>query len=299
MTAMSRDLELLVAKIQKQLAPQAEVLHNVKLDGRLTKTKRQIDVLVREKIGQYEIQIIIDCKDYKRPVDVKGVEEFEGLLRDVGAQKGVLVCPKGFTETAKTRAEGLQIDLYSPVDTDAHKWQVRVTIPAICDFRSAAMSFKFSSTAPVPFRLAGDFYSSSVIFDNKGNSLGTPLNSAMYKWNEGQYPIEPGAHERLNVFETLTVLMDNGYDPSLHMRIPADISVSLLVRQQLYVGQLPVPRISGFLDQLSGKVISNAFTIGLLDPDEVERNWLKIDAETDAPIQPVIFLRGLVGWAND
>ena len=299
MTAMSRDLELLVAKIQKQLAPQAEVLHNVKLDGRLTKTKRQIDVLVREKIGQYEIQIIIDCKDYKRPVDVKGVEEFEGLLRDVGAQKGVLVCPKGFTETAKARAEGLQIDLYSPVDTDAHKWQVRVTIPAICDFRSAAMSFQFSSTAPVPFRLAGDFYSSSEIFDSKGSSLGTPLNSALNKWNEGQYPIEPGAHENLNVFETLTVLMNNGYDPPMRMRIPADISVSLLVRRQLYVGQLPVPRISGFLDQLSGKVISNAFTIGLLDPDEVERTWLKIDAETDAPIQPVIFLRGLVGWAND
>lgn len=47
---------------------------------------------------------------------MKGVEEFEGLLRDVGAQKGVLVCPKGFTDTAKKRAEGLQIDLYSPVE---------------------------------------------------------------------------------------------------------------------------------------------------------------------------------------
>jgi hypothetical protein len=91
MTTDSLDLELLVAKIQQQLAPRAEVLHNVKLDGRLSKTKRQIDVLVRESIGQYDIQIIIDCKDYKKPVDVKGVEEFHGLFRDVGAHKGVLV----------------------------------------------------------------------------------------------------------------------------------------------------------------------------------------------------------------
>jgi hypothetical protein len=103
MTADSRDLELLVAKIQQQLAPKAEVLHDVKLDGRQSKTKRQIDVLVRENIGQYEIRIIIDCKDYKKPVDVKGVEEFYGLLHDVGAHKGVLVCPKGFSEAAKTR----------------------------------------------------------------------------------------------------------------------------------------------------------------------------------------------------
>ena len=63
---MARDsveLELLVQKIQKQLAPKSEVLHNIKLMGRRSKTKRQIDVLVREQVGQYEINIIIDCKD--------------------------------------------------------------------------------------------------------------------------------------------------------------------------------------------------------------------------------------------
>jgi hypothetical protein len=122
-----------------------------------------------------EIQIIIDCKDYNRPVDVKGVEEFDGLLRDVGAQKGVLVCPKGFTETAKARAAGLQIDLYSPVDTDAHKWQASVTIPALCDFRSAAMSFALSTTAPAPFKLFDEFYSKHIIFDSEGKPLGTAL----------------------------------------------------------------------------------------------------------------------------
>ena len=97
MTKSSVQLEQLVQKIQKQLAPQAEVLHNVKLPGRSSNEDRQIDVLVREKVGQYDINIIIECKDHKRPIDVKGVEEFAGLLNDVGAQKGVLVCPKGFS----------------------------------------------------------------------------------------------------------------------------------------------------------------------------------------------------------
>jgi hypothetical protein len=112
----STELELLVAKIQRELAPKSSVLHNVRLDGHLSGTKRQIDVLVRDKIGQYEISIIIDCKDYSKPVDVKDVEEFSGLQGDVRAQRGVLVCPKGFTKAAKTRAQSLQIDLYSPVD---------------------------------------------------------------------------------------------------------------------------------------------------------------------------------------
>lgn len=136
------------------------------------------------------------------------------------------------------------------------------------------------------------------MFDSNGNQLGTALNNALRKWNDGQFPTEVGAHEHLNIFKTLTVFMDNGYEPPLQMRVPADISVSLLVRRQLYFGQLPVPHVSGFLDQLSGKVITNAFTVGLLDPDEVERDWTKINAEADVPIKPVIVLAGLVGWAE-
>ena len=106
----SREFEQLVARIQQQLAPDADVLHDVRLEGRATKRKRQVDVLVTQQVGQYEIRIVIECKDYARPVDVKGVEAFYGLLGDVGGQKGVLVCPSGFTQTAKARAEGLQID---------------------------------------------------------------------------------------------------------------------------------------------------------------------------------------------
>jgi hypothetical protein len=127
----SRELEILVAKIQGKLAPDAQVIHDVKLMGRHSKRERQIDVLVRKKIGQYEMLIVLDCKDYSRPVDVKGIEEFHGLLTDVGAHRGALVSPRGFTETAKTRAAGLQLDLFSPIDTEPHKWQARVTAGAL------------------------------------------------------------------------------------------------------------------------------------------------------------------------
>ena len=74
----STALELLVTKIQQVFAPHATVTHDAKLVGRKSKRSRQIDVLVRDKIGQYDSMIISDCKDYNRPVDVKGVEEFWG-----------------------------------------------------------------------------------------------------------------------------------------------------------------------------------------------------------------------------
>ena len=67
MTKQSRELEILVHKIQRQLAPNTEVLHDVRLPGKFSKRDRQIDVLVRQKIGQYEMLIVLDCKDYARP----------------------------------------------------------------------------------------------------------------------------------------------------------------------------------------------------------------------------------------
>jgi hypothetical protein len=290
----SRELEILVQKIQQQLAPTAAVLHDVKLDGRRSGRKRQIDVLVREQVGQYDIKIIIDCKDYNVPIDVKDVEQFYGLFEDVGAQKGVLVCPKGFTKTAKTRAEGLQIDLYSPVDTNAHKWRVKVTIPAICDFRNVKMSFELSVSAPFSFQLMGDF-TKQMIFDNDAKELGFILDNAIKKWNTGLFPTDVGEHPNLRVFDVPETLMENGYG----LKAPVDITVSTFVERDLYFGQLPVPRISGFKDELSGLVISNAFTVGLLDPEEVERDWKKIDREEDVPLKPVISLIGTVMWGDD
>lgn len=289
-----RDLEILVAKIQEQLAPDAEVVHDAKLKGGQSKRSRQIDVLVRQKIGQYEMLIVLECKDYARPVDVKGVGQFYELMTDVGAHKGALVCPKGFTEAAKERASGWQIDLYSPVDTDAHKWQVRVTAPVVCDFRSAALSFCISSSAPKPFRLPCDFWSSVVALSEAGTALGTPSEAAIKKWNDGIYPDEPGEHRDLPIFETVQVLIDNGYGDL----IPVNLTVSLFVERQLYYGQLPITRISGFSDELSGGVITNAFTTGIFDPDEVTRSWLPIGLEAELPVRPLFGLGGRVCWSD-
>lgn len=170
MASDGKDLEILVAKIQAQLAPGASVQHDVHLPGKKSGRSRQIDVLVKQQVGQYEMTIAVDCKDYAKPVDVKGVEEFFGLIDDVGVNKGALVCPAGFTKAAKERATGYQIDLYSPVDTDPHKWQARLTIPALCDFREAAISFRVQFSAPMPMRLAGDFISSLVAYDVETNA---------------------------------------------------------------------------------------------------------------------------------
>lgn len=289
----SRDLEILVAQIQKQLSPEAEVVHNVKLPGRNSGSTRQIDVLVRQRIGQYEMNIVIDSKDYKNPVDVKGVEEFHGLIDDVGANKGVLVCPGGFTKGAKNRAAKYLIDLFRPIDTGNHKWKVGVRVPAICDFRKATISFGIEHSEPMYFSLPMNFHETLEVQAGDGSPLGKPLNAAISRWNAGNFPIDVGKHERLDLFPGGMVKVDNGQGQLTWVRI----YVSLRVSSQLFFGQVPLSKVSGFVDVKTDLLHTNGFEVDVVSPGEVFNKWQKVAETEELPAKPVLRFNGLVGWS--
>jgi hypothetical protein len=251
-------------------------------------------VLVEDRIGQYDIRIVLDCKDYKSPVDIKDVEECAGLFEDVSAQRGVIVCPAGFTKSAKAKAQQLQIDLYSPIDTDPHKWQARLKIPAICDFRQAMMSFRWETAAAAPFSLPSDFFTSAQIFDQEtGEQLGTTLSITSAEWEAGRYPTDPGTYDYIPIVNR-PLKMDNSYGTL----IPVRLSVGLIVTQYLFFGQYPIARLSGFHDRVSDGIITNAIEFGLLSLEEIH-SWKRLSNEAEAPVKPVIRLSGLYAWSDE
>ncbi|MGC2962941.1 restriction endonuclease [Paraburkholderia graminis] len=288
-----RDLEHLVANIQRKLAPEAKVEHNVKLPGRDSETERQIDVLVTQQIGQYEMKIAIDCKDYKTPVDVKGVEEFMGMVEDVGAHKGVLVCPAGFSASAKKLAKKRQIELYRPVDTGDHKWRITATIPVTFEVVTAAMSFSLSYEYPQPIAIREKFFSIDVQAPD-GTKLGTAAETAMKAWSAGRYPSEPGVYDGLAIFPIPEVLVDGQYGGL----VPVKMMLNLSVSSKMYFGQLNIDRLSGFLDEQTGLTIANSFVVGGINPDEIQSQWTRLERTEEAPIPPVLSLRGLTGFAR-
>jgi hypothetical protein len=280
---------MLIADIQQQLAPGSEVTHDVRLAGVDSGAMRQIDVLVRHHVGQYEILIVVDCKDYAQPVDVKGVEEFSGLLRDVRAHQGSIVCPKGFTRSARKLAKHLNIALYSPVDTGDHKWRTPLALPTLCDFRQASLAFKISTSAPQPFRLAYEFQSTLMVFNDAGEELGTCVQYALNRWNEGRYPTEVGVHDGVPTFGVNPVYVDNGYGT----RIPVELSLHLEVKGRRYFGYLPLQDIRGLRDEHTGEIITNAFTTGVLDAVQVENEWQRLKDGADPPSAVALTMMGL------
>jgi len=99
-----KDYEIYIHKHFKRLFPDAKISHNVSRTGIISKTKRQIDILVEGEIAGFDISIIIDCKYFSRKVDVKHVESFISFLKDLKASKGILITNKGYSKAAFNRA---------------------------------------------------------------------------------------------------------------------------------------------------------------------------------------------------
>lgn len=82
------------------------VIPNAKVYGFISKRKRQLDVLVDYRFNtNLNTRIIFDAKFRKRPIDIKEIESFEGLMKDVDAKRGIIVCSNGYTKSALRRAQ--------------------------------------------------------------------------------------------------------------------------------------------------------------------------------------------------
>jgi hypothetical protein len=102
---MWRTYEEQIAELLAALDDNAEVVHDKRVEARLSKVKRQVDVWVKGKIADVEIVIAVECKLTARPLDIGVVDEFIGKLIDLGADRGVLYSASGMTPNAAWRAE--------------------------------------------------------------------------------------------------------------------------------------------------------------------------------------------------
>lgn len=110
--------ERLVARLMSdQLSTEFCVTPNAWVRGTITGIRRQIDVLIEARHDtDNSRRIIVDAKRRKRKIDVKEVESFRGMMEDVGATHGYLVCPHGHTAAAQKRAQSAVSIRLLPLD---------------------------------------------------------------------------------------------------------------------------------------------------------------------------------------
>lgn len=120
--------ERLIARlVVNQIGSGLCVTPNVRVRGKVSGTIRQLDVVIENRHDRDDLRrIVVDAKARRRKIDVKDVESFLGLMHDVEATHGYLVCPAGYTKAAEHRAQsGISLRLI-PLDRigdfDPSKW---------------------------------------------------------------------------------------------------------------------------------------------------------------------------------
>ncbi len=117
-----KEFEAIVDRLQRAFNKAGTVTRDEKLKGNGSGRARQIDICIRTTIGTENVLIIVECKKWNRKVDVQAVEAFAMVIKDVGAQIGVMVSTAGFSKAAYQRAEGENISLYKYKDTLNETW---------------------------------------------------------------------------------------------------------------------------------------------------------------------------------
>ncbi|WED44610.1 restriction endonuclease [Legionella cardiaca] len=271
--------EDLVAKVQADLAPEATIKLDQKIVGRISRRKRQIDILVQKNIGNYLINIVIECKDLKGPVNVKSVEATIGLIKDVGANIGVIVSAKGFTKAALAVGEHAQLKLYRLIDTGNHDWRSDIAFPAIClvrNLRQFSFNIQYLGTGPIPLN-------HSMMLYNKEQEIGLANDLLMNWWINENNKISVGIHENIEFIATdLFLLIDN-------KPFPVKFTANLEVEEIIYFRKCPLKDISGFEDQFKrGTIETRGFTLSNFNIDELKNNWIKIKGSHELSIKPII-----------
>ncbi|MGA2675147.1 MAG: restriction endonuclease, partial [Terracidiphilus sp.] len=99
------DYETYVFGTLQRLMPGDKIMQNVAMKGTLSGRSRQIDIVVDRLYEGTSMRVAVDCKCYKRKVNIKDVEAFLGMLEDLGIRKGALVTTKGYSKSAYNRAQ--------------------------------------------------------------------------------------------------------------------------------------------------------------------------------------------------
>ena len=114
MPKRSNIFQRLVKLLHERLDKSWVVSESEMLTHRLTDEEREVDIVLKYKLGNHDVIVSIECTDTKRPADSTWVERMSKKHEFLPTSKLVLWSANGFYRPAITMAEKLGIDIVSP-----------------------------------------------------------------------------------------------------------------------------------------------------------------------------------------
>jgi hypothetical protein len=281
--------EKLIHQIHTQFGKETVTLDD-RVIGCESKVERQLDITIRATVNQYKVFVVIECKDEARPVDVGTMGEFASLLRDVKANKGVMISTSGYTPAAIQMARAQGIDTRTYLDTENVDWKSDVTIPVLLTrTKLDSYGIRFSAIPGFPWAIPTTIPSPYIeTFTEDGMPLGPIITLVGKRWNHDESLHQPGEHS----FVLAEHVLINVGAVRYHTKLEAKINV----KRCRYLGPLPI-KIVGFRDEQEDSITAQEFKTDFVDFARIERGeipgWVELSTDKEIAIK-VFFEMGYV-----
>lgn len=122
MPKRSNHFQRLVALLHERLDENWSVTESEMLVHSLTGDEREVDIVCKNKLGEHEIIVSIECTDTKRPVSSTWVEKMRSKHEFLPTSKLILWSNNGFYKPAKKLADKCSIECVTPQKEITEEW---------------------------------------------------------------------------------------------------------------------------------------------------------------------------------
>ncbi len=124
-----KEYEKLAESIFKKIFSHSEsavVERDIKLESEFG--DRQFDVVVSNVYADFDVSVIIECKDYGKPIDVSYIDAYVGKLLDFEVKQSVFIAKNGFTGNALKKAVANGIICCTAHEAQHPEWNIDTLI---------------------------------------------------------------------------------------------------------------------------------------------------------------------------
>jgi hypothetical protein len=159
--------------------------------------KREVDVLITSQVLGYKVQLAFGCKNEAKALDTNAVDNFAGILEDVGIplQYGILVSAKGYTADAQdaAAARGIRTLVFEGLSADRLNREINAALKAVIYL--LVSQFNISMLPYVPDGWTDDGPFITAVLNRDDEPPVTEILTAVWQlWVSGKIPDTIGEH---------------------------------------------------------------------------------------------------------
>jgi hypothetical protein len=119
MPRRSNDFQRVVFLIRHAMADGATVTESMMMRDRITKTAREVDIVIAGTLGSHRVVVSVECRDHERVADVSWVEQMKAKHERLNTNALVLCSRAGFSAEARRVAEAYGIECFALEDVES------------------------------------------------------------------------------------------------------------------------------------------------------------------------------------